>query len=449
MPAAARSGAAASAVSGPAAAASGAASSSATARSTAARSGAAASGAASSSAARSTAARSGAAAAAESALDAAGPARDIAVVATAQTPAHAFYDGPEVHLIMSCVDQLLAATGLSRDGIDFTIAGSCDYLSGMPFAFVTNVDGMGAWPPVYESHVEMDGAWALFEAWLRLQVGDVDTAMVVGSGRSSPTNAREVFHLQADPYAVAPLGLDSDALAGIQARSLIDAGLAAESDFAAVVARSRAAAAANPMAQVSGSVTVADLLAEPYDMAPLRAHDVAPPADGAAAVVIATAERARELTDRPVWIRGIDHRIESHHPGLRDLTDSASVRTAASALGLGGAGAGPGGPAGAGPASPGSDAEAADAAGLDVAELHVTHAHEEIILRAALGLDDSVEVNPSGGPLCGNPVMATGLIRVIEAADRIASGQARRAVAHASSGPALQQNLLCLLEGDG
>lgn len=389
-------------------------------------------------AARSTAARSGA-----GAFAAASP--DIAVVATAQTPAHARYDGPEVHLIMDCVDQLLAATGLSRDGIDFTIAGSCDYLSGMPFAFVTNVDGMGAWPPVYESHVEMDGAWALFEAWLRLQVGDVDTAMVVGSGRSSPCNAREVFHLQADPYAVAPLGLDPDALAGIQARALIDAGLASEEDFAAVVARSRAAAAANPVAQVSGSVAVADLLAEPYDMAPLRAHDVAPPADGAAAVIIATAERARELTDRPVWIQGIDHRIESHHPGLRDLTDSVSTRTAAAALGLG---PGAGGPrAGAAdPAGPG--AAGSGNGGLDVAELHVTHSHEEIILRSALGLDDSVEVNPSGGPLGGNPVMATGLIRVIEAADRIAAGSARRAVAHASSGPALQQNLLCLLEGE-
>lgn len=404
---------------------------------------------ASGAAARSTAARSGAGAFAGAASDMAG-APDIAVVATAQTPAHARYDGPEVHLIMDCVDQLLAATGLSRDGIDFTIAGSCDYLSGMPFAFVTNVDGMGAWPPVYESHVEMDGAWALFEAWLRLQVGDVDTAMVVGSGRSSPCDAREVFHLQADPYAVAPLGLDPDALAGIQARALIDAGLASEEDFAAVVARSRAAAASNPMAQVSGSVAVADLLAEPYDMAPLRAHDVAPPADGAAAVIIATAERARELTARPVWIKGIDHRIESHHPGLRDLTDSVSTRTAAAALGIGpGAGeprAGAADPAGPGPDGPGADGSGNG--GLDVAELHVTHSHEEIILRSALGLDDSVQVNPSGGPLGGNPVMATGLIRVIEAADRIAAGSARRAVAHASSGPALQQNLLCLLEGE-
>ena len=63
-----------------------------------------------------------------------------------------------------------------------TIAGSCDYLSGLPFAFVQNIDGVGAWPPVYESHVEMDGAWALFEGWLRLQLGDIDIALVIGSG---------------------------------------------------------------------------------------------------------------------------------------------------------------------------------------------------------------------------------------------------------------------------
>ena len=179
---------------------------------------------------------------------------DIAIIGVAQTAAHARFDGPEVVLIMECVNKLLGDAGIERSDVGFTIAGSCDYLSGMPFAFVSNVDGMGAWPPVYESHVEMDGAWALFEAWLRLQMGDIDVAMVVGSGKSSPCNAREVFHLQADPYVVAPLGLDPDAMAGIQARALIDAGKATEADIAEVVARSRAAAASNPNAQVSGSV---------------------------------------------------------------------------------------------------------------------------------------------------------------------------------------------------
>ena len=59
-----------------------------------------------------------------------------------------------------------------------------------------------------------------------------------------------------------------------------------------------------------------------------------------------------------------------------------------------------------------------------------------------------LSLHTSGGPLTGNPVMATGLVRVIEVAQRIINGEASRGVAHASSGPALQQNLLCVLEGD-
>jgi hypothetical protein len=42
--------------------------------------------------------------------------------------------------------------------------------------------------------------------------------------------------------------------------------------------------------------------------------------------------------------------------------------------------------------------------------------------------------------------MATGLIRVIEVANRIQSGSASRGVAHASSGPCLQQNLVCVMD---
>ena len=350
--------------------------------------------------------------------------RDIAIVATSQTPSYALYNDSEPKLIMRCVNDLLAKTGLDRKDLEFTIAGSCDYLSGMPFAFVSNIDGVGAWPPVYESHVEMDAAWALFEAWLRLQLGDIDVALVIGSGKSSPGNHREVFPLQTDPYTMAPLGLDPTSLAGIQARALVDAGTSSEQEFAEVVARCRAAAKSNPNAQVRGDESVDALLAEPYLSSPLRAKDMAPVGDGAAAIVIAAGNRARELTENPVWIRGIDHRIESHHPGLRDLTTSPSTKKAAEEAGAG-------------------------SGGFDVAELMTWYSSEEPILRDALGLgrNGGVDVNPSGGPLTGHPVMATGLVRVIEVADRIAAGSAGRGVAHASSGACLQQNLVCVLEG--
>jgi hypothetical protein len=45
--------------------------------------------------------------------------------------------------------------------------------------------------------------------------------------------------------------------------------------------------------------------------------------------------------------------------------------------------------------------------------------------------------------------MAAGLVRIGEAAERIGRGDGNRAVAHATSGPCLQQNLVCVLEGEG
>lgn len=326
-------------------------------------------------------------------------------------------------LLLTLTNEILAEISIDRHDIDFTIAGSCDYLSGLPFAFVSNVDGFGAWPPVYESHLEMDGAWALFEAWVRLQMGDIDTALVAGSGKSSPGRPREIFALQTNPYYHAPLGLDPVSLAGLQANALVESGKATEADFAEVVSRSRRDGLGNPRAQVAKDVTVDQLLKEPYFASPLRKHDLPPISDGASMVLIARGDKARELTDRPVWIRGIDHRMESSHPGLRDLTESPSTRLAAQKLGI-------------------------DGDGFDIAELCVRYSPEEILLSNALGLSEATRVNPSGGPLCGHPVMATGLARVCEAARLIRDGQAGTALAHAASGPALQQNLLCTLEGD-
>jgi acetyl-CoA acetyltransferase len=348
--------------------------------------------------------------------------QEIAIVAFAQTPSYALYEESEPSLIMQVVNEILTETKVNRYEIGFTIAGSSDYLSGSPFSFIANVDGYGAFPPVYESHVEMDGAWALWEAYVRLQCGDIDMALVVGSGKSSPGNPREIFPLQTDAYLQAPLGLDPDSIAGLQAMALIQSGKATERDFAEVVARSRQAARNNPYAQQLEERSVDELLKAPCFTSPLRKHDSSPHADGAAAVLIARGEKARQLCQNPIWIRGMDHRIDSHHLGFRDLTDSPSTRIAAKALQL-------------------------DAATLDVAELCVTHSHEEIILKNALGLTSKTVVNPSGGPLAGDPVMATGLIRVIEAARYIRDKGAKRGLAHAASGPALQQNLLCILEG--
>ena len=348
--------------------------------------------------------------------------REVAVVAFAQAPSVRREDGRnEVEMLMPVVRQALDGCGLTREDVGFFVSGSSDYLAGVPFSFVGALDAIGAWPPVQESHVEMDGAWALYEAWVRLQHDDVDTALVYAFGKSSPGPLRDLLALQLDPYLVAPLWPDAVSLAALQARELLDRGRATEADLAEVAARSRRDALGNPCAQLAGDASVEELLAEPYLVSPLRRHDCPPISDGAAVVVLAAGDRARELCPRPAWITGIDHRIEAHGLGVRDLATSPSTALAASRAG-------------------------AFAAALDVAELHAPFSHQELILRDALRLDGPVAVNPSGGALAANPVMVAGLIRIGEAARRVMDGAARRALAHATSGPCLQQNLVCVME---
>ncbi len=349
--------------------------------------------------------------------------RDVAVVSFSQSAVRREAQRNEVEILMPVVQAAVERSGLSRREIGFTCSGSCDYLAGQAFSFVSAVDALGAWPPISESHVEMDAAWALYEAWVKIQHGACDAALVFGFGKSSPGPLRDVLCLQLDPYYVAPLWPDSVSLAALQARSLLESGKVTEKDLAAVAARSRVDALQNPHAHLKGEPGVEELLGEPYLVSPLHRHDCAPISDGAAAVVLAADDVARRVCERPAWIRGIDHRIESHALGVRDLTTSPSTRLAAERAGV-------------------------DRGPVDVAELHAPFTHQELILREALGLGDGVRVNPSGGALGANVVMAAGLVRIGEAAERIRSGSAGRAVAHATSGPCLQQNLVCVLEGD-
>ncbi len=328
--------------------------------------------------------------------------RDVAIVSVARAP-HVRKERVhnEVEILMPVVHEVLDDCGIPKEEIGFTCSGTCDFLAGQPFSFVSALDAVGAWPPIIESHVEMDGAWALYEALVRLQHGDVDSALVYAVGKSSMGDLKDVLCLQLDPYVLAPLWPDPISLAALQARAYLEKTGKTEADLAKVAAS-------------------ADLEA-PYIVSPLRKHDCPPIADGAAAVVLAAGDLASNVCSRPAWIRGIDHRIEQHSLGARDLTTSPSTKLAAEKAGV-------------------SNGR------VEVAELHAPFTHQELILREAIGLNGSTKINPSGGALAGNPVMVAGLERFVEAARAIHRKEADRAVAHATSGPCLQQNLVAVLE---
>ena len=145
-------------------------------------------------------------------------ARTVAVVAVAQMPnVRAETVRNEVEMLMPVIQEVRSRAGLTQEQIGFTCSGSTDYLAGQAFSFVSTLDGVGPWPPIQESHVEMDGAWALYEAWVKLQLGDLDTALVYSYGKSAPGPLHEVLSRQLDPYHVAPLWPDAISLADEEA----------------------------------------------------------------------------------------------------------------------------------------------------------------------------------------------------------------------------------------
>src|SRR5580693_6620145 len=183
---------------------------------------------------------------------------DIAIIGWGMSPMERHTAKTETQMLLEVVTGAVGDAGISRAEVDFTCAGSCDYVAGQAFSFVQNTDAIGAWPPKRDSHVEMDGAWALYEAWVRLQEGDIEIAVVTGSGRSSTGDPALIYPMEMDPYFLAPLGVDPLTFAALQARAVIAAGMADERSMAEVSVRAR------------GVGDVDTLLATEYLREPLR-----------------------------------------------------------------------------------------------------------------------------------------------------------------------------------
>lgn len=350
-------------------------------------------------------------------------ARNVAVVGFAHAPHVRRTDGTTngVEMLMPCFAELYEDLGITKADIGFWCSGSSDYLAGRAFSFISAIDSIGAVPPINESHVEMDAAWALYEAYIKILTGEVDTALVYGFGKSSAGVLRRILSRQTDPYTVAPLWPDSVSMAALQARMGLDSGKWNYEHMARVALDSFAAA--SRVDSVEPAVSIDDLLDRPFFADPLRRHDIAPITDGAAAIVLAADGRARELRENPAWITGIEHRIETPSLGARDLTESASTKAAVQA------------------------ATGGRTDKLDVAEICAPFTHQHLIIAEAIRIPGQTKVNPSGGALAANPMFVAGLERIGFAAQHIWDGSAERVIAHATSGPALQQNLVAVMEG--
>ena len=247
-----------------------------------------------------------------------------------------------------------------------------------------------------------------------------------GSGRSSTADPALIYPMEMDPYYLAPLGADPLTLRRAAGPGADRRGHGRPSaQMAEVAVRTRRDAIGNPHAQVSGDVDVDELLADDYVRAPLRRHDLPPITDGA------VRDGARHAATGPASCASdpvVDHRLRPPHrvpqPGASATShDSPSTRIAAEAAGLDD-GAGRGRRA-AGRVHP---------RGAAAASRRSASATTSRSTRRAARWRRTRSWPPASSASATPPTTSS-------------DGGNQRTLAHSTSGPCLQQNLVCILEG--
>ncbi len=374
--------------------------------------------------------------------------RSVAILGAAQTvhaPRRLDVDLGE--LCLEAIVPAVADSGLDWPDVEVVVFGSGpDLFQGTRNAYLPALTPLiGADRPMVRVHTGGAVGGSAFQiGTLLVGSGYVRSALVIGVEKASePDDAQAILNTMWDPLFEQELGLNAINMMSLQAVRQMALFGYTEEHFATVAVKNRRNGTLNPYAHVHREVTLEEVLASEMLAYPIKKLEACPVSDGACALVLGDAQLASRAR-KPVWVQGAAGGSDSAFIGDRigdgtnDYMDAATLRQAAH--------------------------EAYRQAGvtdprreIDVAEIYAPFSTNELKACEALGfcergqanrlveegtieLDGELPVNPSGGPMCANPIGATGVVRIAECVFQIrgesegAQVEARRGVATSSGG---------------
>src|SRR5258705_5401567 len=162
-------------------------------------------------------------------------------------------------------------------------------------------------------HMCASGTVGIRYAYAFIAAGLADLVMVLGVEKLNQPNGEEaILNMGAgvDREWEAAFGLTAPPCFALAAqRHMADYGTT-EEQLALVGVKNHTHASKNPNAHFQKGATLEQVLCSRMIASPLRLFMCSPITDGAAAVILASEGRARDLTDRPVWIRGTGQALD-------------------------------------------------------------------------------------------------------------------------------------------
>ena len=347
--------------------------------------------------------------------------RDVAIIGVGLTKFGELWDKSFRNLIAEAGTKAILDAGIEGKEIDALYVGSMSpgRFVGQEHVGALVVDSSGLSimniPATRVESACASGGMALRQAYIAVASGMHDIVVVGGVEKMTDVvggEATNILAMAADQEWEAFFGVTFPALyAMIARRHMYEYGTTRE-QLAMVAVKNHENGLLNPHAQFHRKITVDDVLNSPKVADPLTLLDCSPISDGAAALILAPLDKAKEYTDKIVKIIGSGQASDSlalH--GREDIcTLKATVEAGRQAYKQAGI-------------------EPKD---IDVAEVHDCFTIAEILAMEDLGfvkkgeggkaveegrtrIDGDIPINPSGGLKAkGHPVGATGIAQAAE-----------------------------------
>ncbi len=339
----------------------------------------------------------------------------------------------DVHIGELCAEAVRAAlqdAGISIHEIDAFVVGNMELFEGRYVQDMWQADYIGAVgkPGVRVTTGGTTGGTLAATAFEHVASGLYDVVLAIGFEKQFEGDTRAGLKTVADPLWIRWQTTGAIGYFSRQARYYMRETGAGEEMGSVVRLRLARHAARNPHAHLRLEIgSVEEAMKSPYLIPPLRQLDMCPTSEGACAMIVASQKRASKMARKPVWVKDwiSVHKEAVYTRGgkhsVADLEMAASKLFRRNHI-----------------TKPMEE--------ISVAEIYAPSTWAELEWLEAYGFcakgqawrleekghfhfDREFPVNPSGGVVCTNPIGATGLIRVAEAALQLRGDAGERQIA--------------------
>ncbi len=373
--------------------------------------------------------------------------RDVAVIGLGMHPWGKFKEKSVNELARVAVEAALEDAGVQWKEIEAVTAASSRFSGGRGWGLNGNdfVDDMGQTGiPVYNMSAGCAAGANAFNVGYSLVAGGMHDIVLVAGAEKLPKGFIQTSGVddETDVEYLRQLcvGMPGPAFWAAMVRRRMHEFGTTEEHLAKVAVKARKNGALNPMARFQKEATIEEILGSAMVTYPLRLFEICPVSDGAAAVVICSAEAAKRFTTRPVWVGasavatarfddGIPRGLASWAPDTRAYHSEAAIAVSKA---LDGAGIGP--------------------KDLDFVERQDNTCYYELCFPEDWGMCEPGEserlleagettpvgkmpINPSGGFISfGEATTAQGIFQVVEVATQLRGAAGGRQVPDAKVG---------------